>query len=259
MEVCRVCIASALGSGVAPCVTRCIRRYQQTHAGPLRGPTGTLDTLPWGGIVPLQSVRHLHARPITRRSAGWCARRFKPAVLNPINTLNGGRLWRSAGWSARSTYRLCIPSLVVFERSTQTSPAFGRRRLRHRREDVRAGLHADVGDKDGGGRGAALRHPDHSRSALPTGPIQRGTATDPLGPSLRSGPDRGLLSPMLDRAPHAEAGRSCSDVAATGLRALAAAFSAMMRMTYGKPTCTVFSVGASCEDKPNKMTAARST
>ena len=50
----------------------------------------TLDTLPWGGIVPLQSVRHLHARPITRRSAGWCARRFKPAVLNPINTLNGG-------------------------------------------------------------------------------------------------------------------------------------------------------------------------
>ena len=174
MEVCRVCIASALGSGVAPCVTRCIRRYQQTHAGPLRGPTGTLDTLPWGGIVPLQSVRHLHARPITRRSAGWCARRFKPAVLNPINTLNGGRLWRSAGWSARSTYRWCIQSLVVFERSTQTSSADGRRRLRHRRECVGAGLCTGVGDRDGGGRGGAARHPDHSRSALRPEPSNEG-------------------------------------------------------------------------------------
>ena len=55
---------------------------------------------------------------------------------------------RFARWSARSTYRWCIQSLVVFERSTQTWSVCDRRRLRHRREGVGAGLYANVGGGD---------------------------------------------------------------------------------------------------------------
>jgi len=160
-------------------------------------------TLPWGGRVPLQSALHRQARPTRSRSRGGGAR----GATNRWSTIRSTRSMatdyrRFARWSARSTYRWCIQSLVVFERSTQTSSADGRRRLRHRREGVGAGLCADVGDGDGGGRGVASRHPDHSSSALTSGALQRGIATDPLGPSLRSGPDRGLLNPMLEGTWH---------------------------------------------------------
>ncbi len=105
---------------------------------------------------------------------------------------------RFARWSARSTYRRCIQSLVVFERSTQTWSVCDRRRLRHRREGVGAGLYADVGGGDVAWSRRRFATPRPLEVSVTSGPLQRGTATDPLGPSLRSGPDRGLLSPMLD-------------------------------------------------------------
>ena len=142
-------------------------------------------TLPWGGRGQLPSARHSQGRPIIIRSAGWCAGRFNPVAYSPLAIVRGGRLWPVPRGGALVLHAGCafdrsLPSIG----SRQTRPASDRRRLRQRREDVGAGLCADLGDRDGGGRGVASRHPDHSRSALTSVALQRGIATDPLGPSL---------------------------------------------------------------------------
>ena len=155
-------------------------------------------TLPWGGRVPLQSALHRQARPIRSRSRGVVREVLQTggpqsaphAQWRPIiGASRGGALVQHTGgafnrsWSSNAPLRRRL--LTIAEGCDIVARAWAQ------------GSMQSLAAETLRGRGVASRHPDHSRSALTSGALQRGIATDPLGPSLRSGPDRGLLSPML--------------------------------------------------------------
>ena len=133
------------------------------------------------------------------RSAGWCARRYQRAAHNPPDGLNGGLLGPLRG-VVRSFYqRRQFHSLAEYRPHPQTSSVFDPRRLLHRLEDVGAGWRPIVGGEDSGDRGAALRHPDRSRSAVRPRPPTRDWSRPRWAPHCVRVPIARQLNPTLER------------------------------------------------------------
>ena len=107
---------------------------------------------------------------------------------------------RSAGWCARSTNRRQFHSLAEYRPHPQTSSVFDPRRLLHRLEDVGAGWCPIVGGEDSGDRGAALRHPDRSRSAVRPRPPTRDWSRPRWAPHCVRVPIARQLNPTLGGA-----------------------------------------------------------
>ena len=108
---------------------------------------------------------------------------------------------RSAGWCARSTNRRQCHSLAAYRPHPQASSAFDPRRLLHRLEDVGAGWCPIVGGEDSGDRGAALRHPDRSRSAVRPRPPTRDWSRPRWAPHCVRVPIARQLNPTLKERP----------------------------------------------------------
>ena len=121
--------------------TRKGRRMPRSQAQPLR----------YTNFRPPVTVPR---RPTRSRAAGWCAARFMHS--------EGGRSDPAPrGGPLPTSHR---PRSAVFEPQ----------RLHQLRGKVGAGLHPRDRDADSGGRGAALRHPDHGHTRIQTWPSNSG-------------------------------------------------------------------------------------